>query len=85
MAETKTDGNARRERILILVKQLSDRPIDPQPDESLFGSGLLDSFALLDLVSFIESEFGVRIADDELNPRTFDSVFHIESFLDARI
>ena len=84
MAELKLDGNARREQLLMLVKKLSDRPINPKPDESLFGSGLLDSFALLDLASFIESEFEVTVADDELSPRTFDSIALIESFLDTK-
>jgi acyl carrier protein len=59
--------------------------VTPAPDESLFESGLLDSFALADLVSALENEFGVKIPDSDLIPRKFDSLERIESYLDARI
>lgn len=50
-------------------------PADQIPaDEPLLSSGLIDSFHLVDLALFVESEFGVRIDDSELNAATFDSL-----------
>ena len=50
--------------------------------ESLFESGLLDSFALPDLVSAIEEEFSIKVPDRDLNPRKFDSIARIETYLE---
>ena len=50
-------------------------PADQIPaDQPLLSSGLVDSFHLVDLALFVESQFGVHIEDSELNPGTFDSL-----------
>jgi acyl carrier protein len=64
------------------VQTVAKRNVSPDPDESLFDSGLLDSFALADLVSGIEAEFGVKIPDRDLNPRKFDSINRIVEYLE---
>ena len=56
----------------------------PDPEESLFDSGYLDSFALADMVMELEQEFGLTIPDADLNPRRFESVVRIENYLDSR-
>jgi acyl carrier protein len=48
----------------------------------LFESGLLDSFALPDLVSALEAEFAIKVPDRDLNPRKFDSIARIETYLE---
>src|ERR1017187_9436796 len=45
-----------RTKIVEIVKQVAGKPIDPTPEESLFESGVLDSFTLADLVSALELE-----------------------------
>ena len=37
-------------------------------DDALLASGIIDSLGVLDLVSFIESEFKVAVCDDDLTP-----------------
>jgi acyl carrier protein len=71
-------------RIIEIVKQVAGKPIDPAPEESLFESGVLDSFTLADLVSALEKEFSVTIPDSDLTPRKFDSVARIEAYLQSR-
>ena len=71
-------------RILTLVRQVAGKPVDPAPDESLFESGLLDSFSLTDLVGAIESEFSIRVPDSDLVPRKFDSVSRIQAYIQSR-
>ena len=74
------DSN-RRQRLRALVQEIAGKPAPADEQESLFESGLLDSFALPDLVSAIEKEFKVKVPDSDLNPRKFDSVARIEAYL----
>jgi acyl carrier protein len=70
---------SRQEKITEIVKRISKKDVAPDPAESLFDSGYLDSFALTDMVIEIEHEFGVRVPDSELTPRRFDSVEKIDA------
>ncbi|MBY0506426.1 MAG: acyl carrier protein [Bryobacteraceae bacterium] len=72
----------KQQKILKIVQTVAKRPVSPDADESLFDSGLLDSFALTDLVSAIEAEFKVTIPDRDLNPRKFDSINRIVEYLE---
>ncbi|MDX2181955.1 MAG: acyl carrier protein [Bryobacteraceae bacterium] len=74
----------RQATIVKLIEQISKKRLSVEPGDSLFDSGLLDSFALPDLVAAIEKEFSIRIPDSDLNPRKFDSIERIEAYLDSR-
>jgi acyl carrier protein len=39
---------------------------------------------IFDLVEFIETEFGIRIEDDDLLPENFQSVERIAAFVESR-
>jgi acyl carrier protein len=73
----------RRSKIIEIIRKVSSKNVTPDPDESLFDSGLLDSFALPDMVSALEKEFAVKIPDSDLHPRKFESVSRIESYLES--
>ena len=73
-----------RTKIVAIIRRVAAKPIDFSPEESLFESGLLDSFTLTDMVTELESEFSIRIPDSDLNPRKFDSVARIEAYLQSR-
>ena len=70
-------------RIVEILRQIAGKPIDPSPEESLFESGLLDSFSLADLVSALEREFAVQIPDADLKPSKFDTVARIEAYIQS--
>lgn len=55
-----------------------------KPDEPLISSGLVDSFSLVDLGVFVEDNFGVVIADTELNAETFDSLQQLAALIQSR-
>jgi acyl carrier protein len=74
----------KKDKLLKILTDVAKKPISPDPSESLFDSGLLDSFALTDLVAGIEKEFGMTIPDADLNPRKFDSVERIIEYLESR-
>ncbi|MGJ5813142.1 acyl carrier protein [Paludibaculum fermentans] len=74
----------RRSKLIEILKTVTKQDTLPAPGDSLFDSGLLDSFALPDLVSALEQEFSIQIPDADLNPRKFDSIERIEEYLDSR-
>lgn len=74
----------RQARIIRTIQAVATDSITPTPEQSLFESGLLDSFTLPDLVTALEKEFGLSIPDSDLTPRKFDSVVRIEAYLASK-
>jgi acyl carrier protein len=73
-----------RLKIREIVKQFASENREPDADESLFDSGLLDSFVLPQVVSALEEAFHIRIPDADLNPRHFESLARIEAYVTSR-
>jgi len=53
----------------------------PDRDCSLFLSGILDSFTLVEFVTVLEKECGIRVDDAELRPENFDTISKVEDFV----
>ena len=53
----------------------------PDRDSSLFLSGVLDSFTLVEFVTVLEKECGFRIDDADLRPENFDTIAKVEDFV----
>ena len=77
--------SARKQRLRKLVEDVAGKPAPADDQESLFASGLLDSFALPDLVSAIETEFDLKVPDSDLRPQKFDSIAKMDQYLAARV
>ena len=71
-------------RIAGIIERVSKQPVRVAPDESLFDSGLLDSFALPEVVSALEEEFGIKVPDSDLTPRKFESIASIGRYIESR-
>lgn len=50
-------------------------------DTSFLESGIIDSTGILEVITFLEASFGIRVNDDELLPENLDSVDNIVRFL----
>jgi acyl carrier protein len=50
----------------------------------LLETGVLDSLGILDVVQFIETEFGLHIDDDELLPENFQSIQNLSEFVQKK-
>ena len=59
------------------VKKISDQTL-------IFEEGVLDSMGLLFLIEFLDETFNVKVSDEELNPKNFESVDNIVSFVDQK-
>ena len=53
-----------------LISELKNIPMD----KSLVELGYLDSFGVVELVSFIEKKFNIEIYDDEITKEKFGSI-----------
>lgn len=73
-----------RQKIMNALRAVTKTDVVPDADESLFDSGYLDSFALPDLLSELETQFGIKIPDGDLSPRKFESVSRIEAYVASR-
>jgi acyl carrier protein len=58
-----------------------DASMVPARDLPLVQSGLVDSTGILEIVTFLESEFGVHISDEELAVDNFGSIATIARFV----
>jgi acyl carrier protein len=53
-------------------------------EDSFMETGIIDSTGILELVRFLESTYGIKIADEELLPDNLDSVNKIVAFIYAK-
>jgi acyl carrier protein len=58
--------------------QLSD-------DESFLEKGLIDSTGVLELVAFVEEQYGISFQDDEITPENLDSINRLIQFLNKKL
>ena len=49
--------------------------------ESLLDAGLIDSTGVLELVAFLEGEFGIQMADEDIVPDNLDSIARIAAYV----
>jgi len=51
---------------------------------SLLEEGIIDSTGVLELVSFLESEFSMQIVEDEIIPENLDTIENIVTFVNKK-
>ena len=74
-----------QDRIFTIIQTITPNPTTRfGPDESLFDGGVLDSFALPELVIALEEAFGIKIPDSDLSADTFESVNKIAAYVASR-
>lgn len=57
---------------------------DLSDTDSLIDGGVIDSTGILQLVAFVEQEFGIHVQDDEFIPQNLDSVAMISAFVESK-
>ncbi len=50
-------------------------------DDSFLQKGLIDSTGILEVISFIEGKFGIKVEDEELLPENLDSIRRLANFI----
>jgi acyl carrier protein len=54
-------------------------------EESFLDKGVIDSTGILEVISFLEGEFGIKVEDDEMMPENLDSVNNIVLFVNTKL
>lgn len=61
-----------------------DTSYDLADTASLIENDIIDSTGVLELVAFVEDQFGIAMADSDIVPANLDSLARISAFIEAR-
>lgn len=53
-------------------------------DGSLLEHGIIDSTGVLEVISFLEDTFEIKVEDDELLPENLDSIDRLAAFVERK-
>ncbi len=54
-------------------------------DDSFLDKGIIDSTGVLELVTFLEEKYRIKIQDEELVPDNLDSINRLVKFLERKL
>ncbi len=54
-------------------------------EDSLLENGIIDSLGVLEVISFLEETYGIKVEDDEMIPDNLDSINNINEFLSKKL
>jgi acyl carrier protein len=75
-----------RGKVSAFIKQnyLFDDTKEIDSSASFLGTGILDSTGILEMITFVEEEFGVTFLDEELTSENFDSIDRVVAMLERK-
>lgn len=81
-----TPGEEALGRIRAFVRRRFPLAAAPQVDDDhpLLDSGIVDSLGILDLVTFLEKTFGIRVSDHEMNAQNFGTIASVARFVQSK-
>jgi acyl carrier protein len=71
-------------REFMVMNYLFGQPADFSDDDSLQEKGVIDSTGVLELVSWLEDTYRVKIGDNELLPENLDSINRLVRFIERK-
>lgn len=69
------------EKLVNIIEAISDSNKVESYDTDLFSADVLDSFAIAQLISEIEDNFGIEVDPEDIIPENFDTINHIAELL----
>jgi acyl carrier protein len=70
-----------RARRFVVENFYAADPSEISDDTSLITSGLVDSTGMLEVIAFLESEYGIKIEDREMVPANLETINRIAAFV----
>ena len=71
-------------RDFVVTNFLFGKGDELRDDESLLENGVIDSTGVLELVSYLQERFDMRIEDDEIVPANLDSIRNLVQFVSRK-
>ena len=53
-------------------------------EDSFLDKGIIDSTGIMEVIFFLEEEFGVQVDDEEMVPENLDSVKNIAAYIERK-
>ena len=50
-------------------------------DDSFLDKGIIDSTGIMEVIFFLEEDFGIQVEDDEMVPENLDSVKNLVAYI----
>ena len=79
-----TQNNIKETFIGFVCRQFLVEPEEIDHDKSLVDEGIIDSFGLVEIATFIEQEFKIPVKDEDMKRENFGSVNKIVSFIERK-
>lgn len=61
-----------------------DEALAPNSEDSLIDGGIIDSTGILELIEFLESQFGIEISEAETVPENLDGIARLTKFVESK-
>jgi acyl carrier protein len=75
--------NKIRQFIIKNLYYAEDNPIGDE--DSFLETGVVDSMGVMELVAFVQSEFGIEVAQHEIVVENFDSIRKLANFVQKKL
>lgn len=72
-------------RDFVVQNYLFGRENGLSDDDSFLERGIIDSTGVLELVSFLEDKFNIKVNNEDLIPDNLDSILKIVNFVNSKV
>jgi len=62
----------------------TDEQSELNSSDSFLDKGIIDSTGIMEVIMFLDEEFGVSVEDDEMIPENLDSVDNLVKFINSK-
>jgi acyl carrier protein len=74
-----------RSSVRNFLKNAAPKGVSFTDSDNLLTKGVIDSLRMLDMIGFLESQYQLKVDEDELMPENFESIDAITRFVEQRI
>ena len=85
IAAEDTTVSSRISSFIIANFLFGDSSKKPAETDSLIESGIVDSTGILELIEFLESEFGIAVKEEETVPKNLDSLDALRRYVQEKL
>ena len=78
-----TDVQQRMKQFVVENFYVND-PSEIRDDTSLITTGLVDSTGMLEVIAFLEGEFGISVHDHEMSPENLETIGRIAAYVERK-
>ncbi len=79
------DAIARDVREFIVTNFLYGEAGGLTDDQSFLDNGIVDSTGVLELVGYLEQQFGIHVSDRDLVPENLDSIVNVARYVERKL